>query len=198
MKTIYSMPMLSLLLLAGGCATSSQVQEMIDASHRDYSATTKAHEASINVLKKSSVTILEQNQQQADILDALQKQLDAAQAQLKPMQGNAEAAKVMSAANTVKVAELGDAVLANSEAINETIEKMNTIDNLFEEVMIGHYQKIADSATAAIAALQADDVVTANGESTGLAEPIEIVAPDTSAPTNMVSDPTATNAVSGE
>lgn len=198
MKTTCSMTLLSLLLLAGGCATKSQVQEMIDASHQDYLATSKAHEKSIDVLKQSSVTVLEQNEQQADLLVSLQKQLEAATAQLKPMQGDAEAAKVMSAANTVKVAELSDDMLANKETINETVERMNTIDNLFEEVMIGHYQNIADSATAAIAALQADDVVTTNGVSTGLAEPIEIVAPDTSAPTNLVTDPTSTNAVSGE
>ena len=198
MKTIYSMPMLGLLLLVTGCATKSQVQDMIDGSHRDYLATTKAHEASIDVLKQSSVKTLEQNEQQADELVSLQKQLDSALAQLKPMQGNAEAAKVMSAANTVKVAELSDAMLANQEAINETVEKMNTIDNLFEEVMIGHYQMIADSAAAAIATLQADDVVTTNGTSSGLAEPIEIVAPDTSAPTNAASDAAPTNAVSGE
>jgi len=186
MKTAYSMAMPGLLLLVAGCATPSQVQEMIDASHRSYLATSKAHEASINVLKQSSVKVLEQNKQQADALDAVQKQLDAALAQLKVMQGNAEAAKVMSAANTGKVAELGDAMLANKETIAETAEKMDTIDNLHEEVMIRHYQKIADSATAAIAALQVDDVATDNGEPAGLAEPIEIVAPDTSSPTNAV------------
>ena len=198
MKTLYSMTLLGLLLLTGGCATKSQVQEMIDGSHRDYLATSKAHEKSIDVLKQSSVAALEQNQQQADELVSLQKQIEAAMAQLKPMQGNAEAAKVMSAANTVKVAELSDAMLANKETINETAERMNTIDNLFEEVMIGHYQKIVESATAAIAVLQADDVVTTNGMSSGLAEPIEIVAPDTSSPTNIVSDPTSTNSVSEE
>lgn len=196
MKPTYSIPLLGLFVLTAGCTTSSKVQQMIDASHRDYLKTTQAHTSSINVLKQSSVTLLEQNEQQEDTLVSLQKQLDAALAQLKPMQGNAEAAKVMSAANTVKVAELSDAVLANQEAINETAEKMNTIDHLFEEVMIRHFQNIADSASAAIAALQADDVAATNGASTGLAEPIEIVAPDTSAPTNMTLDPTPTNAVS--
>ena len=185
MKTAYSMILLGLLLLMAGCATSSQVQEMIDASYRDSSETRAAHEASINVLKQSSVAALSQNEEQADILTSLQKQLDAALAQLKVMHGSAEAAKVMSAANTVKVAELGDAMLANKEAITETAERMESIDNLFEKVMIGHYQMIADSATAAIAALQVDDVATTNGAPVGLAEPIEIVAPDTSAPPNM-------------
>ena len=184
MKTTYSMILLSFLLLMAGCTTSSQVQEMIDTSYRDSSDTRAAHEASINVLKQSSVAALSQNEEQADILTSLQKQLDAALAQLKVMHGNAEAAKVMSAANTVKVAELGDAMLENKETINETAERMESIDNLFEKVMIGHYQMIADSATAAIAALQVDDVATTHGTPVGLAEPIEIVAPDTSAPTN--------------
>jgi hypothetical protein len=88
----------------------------------------------------------------------------------------------------VKVAELSDAVLANEEAIEETIEKMNTIDRLFEEIMIRHYQNIADSANAAITALQADDVATSNGDPAGLAEPIEIVAPDTSVTTNRTAE----------
>jgi hypothetical protein len=182
------MSILSLLLFLTGCTTSKQVQEMIDASYQDHTAKMKAHDASIDVLKQSSVKTLEQNQQQADAMVSLQKQIDAALAQLKPMQGNAEAAKVMSAANTVKVAELSDAMLANQEAIDETVEKMNTMDNLFEEVMIGHFQMIAESAAAAIATLQADDVATTNGIPAGLAEPIEIVAPDTSAPTNTVSE----------
>jgi ABC-type transporter Mla subunit MlaD len=192
------MSILSLLLFLTGCTTSKQVQEMIDASYQDHTAKMKAHDASIDVLKQSSVKTLEQNQQQADAMVSLQKQIDAALAQLKPMQGNAEAAKVMSAANTVKVAELSDAMLANQEAIDETVEKMNTMDNLFEEVMIGHFQMIAESAAAAIATLQADDVATTNGIPAGLAEPIEIVAPDTSAPTNAASDAAPTNTVSEE
>jgi hypothetical protein len=186
------------LLLASGCVSSSKVQEMIDASHRDYLERSKAHEASINVLKQSSVTALEQNEQQADELAALQKQQEAILAQLKPILGNTEAAKVMSAANTVKVAELADAVQANEEAISETAARMETIDRLFEEVMIAHFRQIADSATAAIATLQADDVATTNGISSGLAEPIEIVAPDTTSPTGTPSAAETTNAVPQE
>ncbi len=184
MKTAYSATLLTLILLTAGCATSSQVQEMIDASHRDYRATSKAHEASINVLKQSSVKALKQNEGQADALVSLQKQVDAVMAQLKVTLGNAEAAKVMSAANTLKVAELDEAMQANKDAITETGEKMDSIDKLFEEVMIGHYKKIAESASAAIASLQADDVATENGAPLGLAGSIEIVAPDTSVPTN--------------
>lgn len=178
-----------LLLLSLGCMSPSKVQEMIDASHQDYSAASRAHEKSISILQQSASKTLEQNEQQAAELDALEKQLEAAVAQLKPMQGNAEAAKVMSAANTVKVAELSDTVAANTEAIEETVERMESIDNLFEEVMIGHFEQIVESANAAIAALQADDVAVTNGATTGLPEPIEIVAPDTSASTNAAQEP---------
>lgn len=185
MKALLLFIPLGLLLLTSGCfMTTSKVQEMIDASHQDYSKTSQAHQDSIDILKKSAATTLEQNEQQAAEIDSLEKQLEAAAAQLKPMQGNAEAAKVMSAANTVKVAELADAVAANQESIDETAEKMETIDKLFEEVMIGHFESIVASANEAIDALQVDDVVASNGTFSGLAAPIEIVAPDTSASTN--------------
>lgn len=184
MKSVYSMTALGMILLVTGCATSSQVQEMIDASYRSDLDKSAKHEASIDVLKKSSMTALEQNKEQEDALVVLQKQLDVALTQLKVMGGNAEAAKVMSAANTVKVASLSESVLNNKESIDGTIENMIAIDNLYEEVMIRHYQMIADGATEAIAALQVDDVSTTNGTPAGLAEPIEIVAPDTAVSTN--------------
>ena len=186
-------PLLGGLLLTTGCMSAAKVQEMIDASHRDQTEALKAHESSINVLKQSSVKVLEQNQAQADTLVALQKQLEAALAQLKPIQGNAEAAKVMSAANTVRVAELSDAMMANKASTSEMLERMNAIDVLFEEVMIGHFRKIAESANAAIAALQLDDVATTNGAPAGMAEPIEIVAPDTAAVNSATNGPAVTN-----
>ena len=179
MKTSSSTAMLGLLLLVAGCATSSQVQEMIDASYRSDHEKSAEHEASIDVLKQSAMTALEQNKEQADALTVLKKQVDAALAQLNVMDGNAEAAKVMSAANTVKVASLSEDVLNNKEAIDGTIENMIAVDNLYEDVMISHFQTIAAGATEAIVALQVDDVATTNGTPAGLDEPIEIVAPDT-------------------
>lgn len=172
------------LLLTGGCMSAAKVQAMIDAAHQDQRTTAQAHAKSIAILQESASTALAQNEQQADEIDALEKQMDSTQAQLKPIQGNAEAAKVMSAANTVRVAELADAVAANRETIQETIEKMETYDHLYESVMIAHFKQIIESANEAIATLQADDVVATNGPSTGLAAPIEIVAPDTTAATN--------------
>lgn len=198
MKFVTTTILLGLIFMGAGCTTSKQVQEMIDASHQDHSSTAQAHGTSIDILKQSAAKALEQNEQQSAELKNLQKQLEAAQSQLKLMQGNAEAAKVMSAANTVKVAELADGLAANQEAVAETVEKMDTVDKLFEEVLIGHFQSFVDNANVAIAALQADDVVTTNGASTGLAEPIEIVAPDTSAPTNAASGSTPTNTVTKE
>ncbi len=184
MKQIYMTTLLGTLLLAAGCTTSSQVQELIDTSYKDSLAKSAEHDSSIDVLKKSSMTTLQQNEEQAASLVSLQKQVDEAMAKLKTMQGNTEAAKVMSAANTVQVAELDESIQVNKVTITETGEKMASIDTLFEGVMIGHYEKIAESAKNAISALQADDVSATNEGPAGLAEPIEIVAPDTSAPTN--------------
>ncbi len=172
--------MLGVLLLVSGCTTSSQVKNLIKESDRNYLDQSKAHEASIVVLKQSSMASLEMGNKQAEALIVLQKQLKEAVAQLNTIQGSSEAAKVMSAVNAVKVADLGDDVLHNKDAIDATIEKMAAIDVLFEEVLVRYYQAIAEGAQAAIAALQADDVETANGSPVGLAEPIEILAPDTS------------------
>lgn len=189
MKTVFSIAMAGFCVLVAGCATSSQVQEMIDASYRETLEKSAEHDASINVLKQSAVTALEQNKEQADALAELQKQQKETLAAFKVMQGNAEAAKVMSAANTVKVAALETAVNENNKAIDESIANMAAIDDLYQEVMIGHYQMVADSANAALSALIADEeepapveaVAETNNVPMDLAEPIEIVAPDTSA-----------------
>lgn len=186
MKISHSIPLLGFLLLIAGCATSSQVQKMIDASAQADHEKSAKHEASIDVLKQSAMVALEQNKEQTAALDVLQKKLEAALSQLSAMEGSAEAAKVMSAANTVKVASLSESVLNNKESIDGTLENMIAIDNLYEEVMIRHYRRLAESAVAAIAALQVDDVVATNGVPAGLAEPIEIVAPDTTTSTNAV------------
>lgn len=188
MKPARLVTLFSLLLFVAGCTTPTNVQDMIDASYQESLTKSSEQESSIDILKKSSMTALEQNESQAATLVSLQKQLDAALAQLKVMNGNAEAAKVMSAANTVKVAELNNAMLENKDAISETAEKMETVDHLYEDVMIGHYQNLVDSAKAAIASLQVDDVASTNGVPVGLADPIEIVAPDTSVPTNTTVD----------
>ena len=191
MKAAYSIVLAGLVLVVAGCATSSQVQEMIDASHRDYLTQAESHEASIEVLKKSAMTGLEKGKENAEMLATLQSQLDETVIRLKTIQGYAEASKVMSAANTVKVTELEEELRANAESDTESKERLMTIDKLYEGVMVAHYQMIAESANAAIESLKADGVAASTNAPVNLDEPIEIVAPDTtSAP--------ATNAPAAE
>lgn len=182
MKAAYSIALAGLAMVVAGCATSSQVQEMIDASHRDYLTQAESHDASIEVLKKSAMTGLEKSQENSEMLVALQTRMDEAITQQKTIQGYAEASKVMSAANTVKVAELEEELRTNAESDAENQERLTTIDKLYESVMIAHYQMIADSANAAIESLKADGVAANTNAPVNLDEPIEIVAPDTTSP----------------
>ena len=77
---------------------------------------------------------------------------------------------------------------ANKATMDGHIDKMMAIDDLYEKVMIAHYRMIADSATAAIASLEADnkpdDDAPIERKPILMDQPIEIVAPDTSTPTN--------------
>lgn len=171
----------ALAFAIAGCTTSSQVQEMIDASHRDYLQKSEAHETSINVLKQSSVTSLEKGKANAASIGALEKQMEEVLQRQNIVQGYAEASKVMSAANTVKVSDLEAEMVATKESLEETVARLSEIDQLQEEVMIRHYQLIADSATAAIDALKAKGISSTNDVPAKLDEPIEIVAPDTTA-----------------
>ncbi len=180
MKTISALFMSGMLLLVAGCTTSSKVQQMIDASERNHTEQAESHSASIDVLKRSSMAALETGTANSEVLAKLQSQLEAMITRVKIMQGSTEAAKVMAAANTVKVANLETAVLSNQEGTGITLGKMGAVDVLYEDVMIQHYQMVVESAQAAIAALQADDVANPTEGTVGLAEPIEIVAPDTS------------------
>jgi hypothetical protein len=182
MKAAYSIALAGLAMVVAGCATSSQVQEMIDASHRDYLTQAESHDASIEVLKKSAMTGLEKSQENSETLVALQARMDEAITQQKTIQGYAEASKVMSAANTVKVAELEEELRTNAESDAESQERLTTIDKLYESVMIAHYQMIADSANAAIESLKADGMAANTNAPVNLDEPIEIVAPDTTSP----------------
>lgn len=184
MKTIYSMITFGLVALLSGCATSSQVQKMIDASNQDYLTQLKAHEESIDVLKKSAMAGLEKSQENAKKLAELQKQLEGIAQQMKVAQGYADAAKVMSAANTVKVADLSDDFNSYKEATDKKLTGMTAIDKLYEQVLIKQYKEIADSANAAIESLKADGFSSTTNAPVKLDKPIEIVAPDTSVPTN--------------
>jgi uncharacterized protein YggU (UPF0235/DUF167 family) len=178
-------PLLILSIFLAGCTTSSQVQEMIDAAHRDYLEKSKSHDASIDVLRKSAIASLEKSKANGEVISALEKQMDATLAEVEIFQGNSDAAKVMSAANTVKVAELEEAVTENKESIDRTLEKMAQLDRLYEETMIRYFQLMSESAAAAMKRLTEGGLTATNGHSSGLAEPIEIVAPDTTSSTNL-------------
>jgi chromosome segregation ATPase len=185
MKIGFTITMAGVLALTAGCATSSKVQQMIDASHRESLDKSAAHEASIDVLKQSSVAALEQGKANAEALVALQQQLKDLSASMQTVKGYAEAAKLMSAANTVKVAGLEEVVNANREELDESLAKLQAIDKLYEEVMIAHYKMLADSANAAIESLRTQGGSAMDGEPIAIGETIEIVAPDTSlVPTN--------------
>ena len=98
------------------------------------------------------------------------------------LQGNAEAAKVMSAANTVKVADLEVTSSDAKEALAMNIARMITIDDVYRTVMLEHFQQIADNANAAIADLKIGlepPSRKAAKKPANFGESIEIVAPDT-------------------
>jgi len=172
------------LLLITGCTTSSKVQEMIDANHRDYQRRADAHEASIDVLKQSAVAGLEKARKNSEMLIEVNAQLESITAQLRVIQGYAEASKVMSAANTVKVADLDNELKTFMETDAELKQRMKKIDELYERVMISHYQQIVDSAGAAIEALREGGWQGSTNAPVKIDKPIEIVAPDTSAITS--------------
>jgi hypothetical protein len=189
MKIPYGAVLLGLAFTVAGCATSSQVQEMIDASHQDYLTKAESHEASIEVLKKSAMAGLEKSKANAEALASLQAQLEDILQQMRIIRGYAEASKVMSAANTVKVAELDEQLQANAEADAREVERLTRIDKLYEGTMVANYTMIAESANAAIASLKAEGMQSNTNAPVKLNEPIEIVAPDTSMPaTNAVSE----------
>jgi len=84
---------------------------------------------------------------------------------------------------------LKEAVAGNKSVMDVQVEKMRVIDDLYEKVMVAHFQKIADSAAAAITSLEADnkpDELVILRKPVSLSGAIEIVAPDTSAATNAV------------
>ena len=192
MKIIYSNTAIVAAMVLAGCTTSSQVQEMIDASHRDYLNRADVHEASIDVLKKSAMTGLEKSKENAAELIELQASLEEALTQLKIIKGYAEASKVMSAANTVAVSDLEIELTSNKEELDAATKRLEEIDKLYEEVMVAHYQTIVDSATAAMESLKSEGWSANTNAPVKIDEPIEIVAPDT-APVETVDVNISTN-----
>lgn len=177
MKTILVFAAAGIVLFLNGCMSASKVQEMIDASDRDYTDRLDAHDASMDVLRQSSMTALEKSQAHGELLEEIQAELVKINQQIRVNKGFAEASKVMSAANTVKVAQLDEALLANTEADAETKERLIEIDKLYEGVMIAHYQKIQDSAAEAIELLKSEGWAGSTNAPVNIDAPIEIVAP---------------------
>jgi hypothetical protein len=184
MKFIYSMVAVVLLAYLTGCASTSQVQEMIDASHKDYTGQLSSHDESISVLKQSAMAGLEKSSDNAERLVELERKVDAIIQQQAVIQDLANASKVMSAENTVKISDLSEVVAANKEEHDKVIARMAEIDKLYEEVLIEQYQMIVESANAAIESLRHDGLAAQTNAPVELDEPIEIVAPDTAAMTN--------------
>ena len=151
MKILNAMLACSLIALFTGCATSSQVQEMIDASQRDFLQKSAENSGSIDVLKQTAKASLEKDIEHAATMQELTERLAEAATTLGGLQSTAEAVKVMSANSVVQMAELKETVEGNKAIMEAYVEKMRAIDDLYEQVMIGHFQMVADSATAAVA-----------------------------------------------
>lgn len=189
MKPVFTIAMAGMCVLVAGCTTSSKVQEMIDASHRSDLDKSAAHEASIDVLKQSSVVALNQGKVNAEAVAELKQQLVEISATMKTVKGYADAAKLLSADNTVKLASLENAMAANKDAVDAALEKLNLIDKLYEDVLIKQYKLIAESASAAVEALQAEGVRALDDAPIAIGQPIEIVAPDTSSNAGTATNP---------
>ena len=196
MKKCYTFAAAGLMAVLSGCTTSSKVQQMIDASHRDYLSQLETHEESIDVLRQSAKAGLEKSSANAERIAALEKQMAGLAHQMVVVQDLANASKVMSAANTVKVSGLEETVAANKEDADKILNRMAGIDKLYEEGLIRQFQDIATSANAAIESLKANGFSSTTNAPVKLDKPLEIMAPDTTAPTNDSKPVPATNTAS--
>lgn len=194
MKVARILSIFGVTAVLAGCTTSSHVQEMIDASHQDYLSQLKVHDDSIAVLKQSAMAGLEKSSDNAQRLAVLEKQMADLSRKMVVVQDLANASKVMSAANTVKVSDLEERVTGNKEETDKTLGRMTAIDKLYEKVLIRQFQEIADSANAAIESLKANGFSATTNAPVKLDKPIEILAPDTTVPTNNAKAGDATNA----
>ena len=182
MKTLFTIVTGSMLLMVWGCATSSKVQEMIDTSHQESLNKSAQYEPSISLLKKSASTVLAQNRAQEQKIEELRKELADAFKTIQALQHNAEAAKVMSAANTIKVADLEATSTDAQKLLAANIARMLTVDEVYRNVMLEHFQQIADNANAAIADLKIGlepPSTTPAKKPANFGESLEIVVPDT-------------------
>jgi hypothetical protein len=190
MKILNAMLASGMVIALAGCATSSQVQEMIEASQNDFLKKSAENASSIRVLKQTAKVSIEKDSEHAATMLELKQQQAEATAVLKSLQAAVDAAKLMSASSVVTMSEMKETFGGNKATMDAHIERMQAIDDLYEKVMLAHFQQIADSANAAMASLEADnkpDEADALIQRTpiSLDEPIEIIPPDTSGPTNV-------------
>ncbi len=177
-----------LMLALAGCTTSSQVQEMINASQQDFLKKSNENAASIDLLTQKANASLENDSQHAATIKELQKQLvDALMAQ-NTLSNNLEAVKVMAASSVVQMSELQEAIDGNKTVMDVYIEKMRANDQLYEKVLTEYFRQIAENANASLTALQSTNVLgevdsVVQRKPIPMAKPIEIEAPDTSEPT---------------
>ena len=186
MKTFLMIIAMGLAVMLSGCTTANQVQQMIDASHQNYQSQLQAQQESIDVLKKSAMTSLETGVDNSDRLAEIERQIDNMITQMIIVQDLANASKVISAANTVKVADLEDRVSSHIESNAKDIARMSDLDRLYENVLIRQFRAISASANAAIDALNAKGYSATTNVPINLDEPMVITAPDTAPmiPTN--------------
>lgn len=190
MEILNKMLAAGLVIVLAGCATSSQVQEMIDASHQDFLKKSEGNADSIDVLKENAKASLENDSEQAIRTQELQKQLAEATAALESVTVMAGVTKLSTARNVVEIAEMQESIEGNKSVMEIHVEKMRENDELYEKVLSVYFQQVADSANAALALLQAanepDPEPPIQRNPIPMAEPIEIIAPDTSSATNAV------------
>lgn len=166
--------------LLAGCMTSTKVQKMIDLSTQGAEEKIVSHDDAIDQLQEMADNAKKERSETIAHLQEVVEQIEAVEQYVSESRSLANAAKVMSAENTVKLADLEELLVAYKKSTDTQIDQMANNDKLYEEVLIQQYQSIADSANAAIEALR-NNGLTAN-EPVDLERPIEITAPDTSVP----------------
>lgn len=91
MKLFNSIVILGATVILNGCTTSSQVQELIDASQQDFLQKNSENARSIDVLKKTAKHSIKKDREHDVLMMNLKQQLQEAENALKILQETAEA-----------------------------------------------------------------------------------------------------------
>lgn len=165
--------------LLAGCTSTSRIQELIGASHQSYTSKLAAHDSAIASLQQSATKLQKGIERNHAELLGLKTRVDAMLAQLKLIQSYADSAKMMSAANTVKISNLTERFEESVRAFEQSIDRIDAVDKLQEEQLVNHCQMLIDSATEVMDALASGGSSAVDDVPLEIDEPIEIVAPDT-------------------